>query len=161
MFPKNSSGGYIVPAHSIIATEMNFPAHSVLGEECQVAPGCTFGTGAVIGKGSIIGRGSKFRDHAVVGEGTVICKGVSFGHLTTFHDSCCLNEGVSLGSDCVFKGSILLIGGGQRIGDRAQFESSVLSARPFIVGKGAIFADGRPTMAIEPHEDIVRAERSN
>lgn len=160
MFHRNQAGGYVVPAHTAIVNAMNFPAHSELGDQCQIAPGCTFGTGVTIGKNSVIGHGSKFRDHAVVGEETVICPSVSFGNNTTVHARCTLTQGVSFGSDCVFKGNLAMIGGGQRIGDRPQFEGEIASPRPFVIGINPVFKHPRPIMAVDMRSDIVCAEKS-
>jgi len=161
MFDKNLRGGYIVPPFTMVGEDTIFPNYSEIGHHCHIGNRCRFGDGVSFGHHSLVGTHCVIGNRARIQNDVSFGAGCYFGHHTYTLKGAIFNNGSSFGSECTFGDRCSFMGSHIRIGDQSWFGDRPTFTRPVIVGVGSMFLSGRPDLAVDPHQDVIRREKES
>lgn len=158
--PINILGGVDIPALSMVPDGSVIPDSSTIGDKCHIGSDVKIGKYSVMGTDCVVGPRPIFEDYCTLVGGINVGHQAHFGHEIKVGPDCTFGGGVSFGSECTFCDKAHFLGYA-RFGDNTIFRGLTQFVRPVIVGIGSVFAAGRPMLVIDPHRDIVRAERKH
>jgi len=101
-FRINAYGGWVVPNHITLKSDVDIPANSIFGDNCVIGASCVIGDNVILGENCVIREHCEVHDRWVLGYNCTVMRGVSLGNGGMFLNKASVAKGVLVGKGSTF-----------------------------------------------------------